>query len=293
MTNDPVGTARSRTTQHPDDPDVIWEMKLPFDLPNLKSLTLCGTTSDNPIAPGGRDGNPVLPETPGGVAAPDPQNKGAVLQPTDFPVLYKQMTEKVGYCLKSIVSNYTILLSVFCAVCRRNKHWAEKGMPPRDYTYELFGKEEVDWPGDINKPTARAYVWRFLDKLQTFHALAAAGWDHPLDQFPGTWPPPLSEIAEDGMDVAVLKANPAYYAVVPGERRPATALLVEMTVKLLMDTQGYHLPRKFVVDVRVPNQSDPSGADDGLGEPYLSSSSSTYFASSSSSSSSTIPEEGL
>ena len=208
-------------------------------------LTLYGTTARervtakvNPYC------NPVMPQEPAWLADVQTEfiDPG---DPKDFPSLVDYIVYQVSVKLKTIVSCYATVVTKFSQECRR---WAkDETHRPCDPEYFIQFLEIMisDVPDGVPKQRVRAWIQDMMDTIRDLHTLTLPSANGPLhicwERFPNQWPP------EQIDGEYKIQSAPHVYRF-PDRSQPAIEGLV-ITIRLIMDTQQYSIPRGFTVDV--------------------------------------------
>ncbi len=207
-------------------------------------LTLYGTTSSN------RPTLKHLPQTPAKVvASPLPNPDGEVDLVSyyhNFQELVEYLASVIGQSLQDIGYHYTIIENYYSDKCH---HWADDGIgrPPRGSGYFENTFPKCMTSSGFTVDHHMYELCQALDRLKNIplqESEDTIGWDGFWNQ----WPP----LSIDRQYILVSTPFDTHISnPIRGKGREVTEIKGgKVTLTVLMDTQGYRIPRGFTLDVQ-------------------------------------------
>ena len=217
------------------------QFEVPVDNPLRIHLTITGSDKIPRISGKGPGNSPIMPQAPEAIDGQPVPSTLPVTTFTDFQGLIDLITYSVSSNLDTVVENYATMASVYSRVA---------SMLLNNPDWEDFLNETVEGTGG---KTVNDYFGAFNTGIQKLEGVAKEGWELP--GFPRQWPPAMNT-EESGIEdvVFTMKSVPHTYT---GEGGSPIFEDTYFILKLYMDTQGYHIPRGFTLDVHSQQKVGP------------------------------------
>ena len=213
-----------------------------------------------------------MPQTPArvdGAELPDVSDVKKEAYYKTFDELVQYLSSAIGKSLGQVIYNYTLLVSFYSHKCY---HWKEDGTgkPPTDYFRKTFPGCEIPETGrKVSYHIGQLFA--ALENLRKIRLQEAKTLE--WSDFWNQWPPlPQNgecRLESDPFDTHITRPVRGKIEV--------TELKGTVSVKLVMDTQGYNIPRGFTIEVDGVEYFIRVGQEDE--DPSSSSSSSSAYSS--------------